>query len=64
MANPADLLHWVPSPNIRHRQRGKASCTQYLNLMPLDTSVSIYNYLGYLSLGPIFVLLVLIYPLR
>jgi hypothetical protein len=32
--------------------------------MPLNTGDAIYNYMGYLSLVPIFVLLVLIYPLK
>lgn len=32
--------------------------------MPINTNDYIYNYLGYLSLVPIFILLILINPLR
>ena len=37
---------------------------QYITLMPLNTNDSLFNYLGYLSLGPILALALLIYPLK
>lgn len=33
-------------------------------MMPLNTGENIFNYLGYLSLVPIFVLMLLIYPMK
>ena len=32
--------------------------------MPLETGTNIFNYLGYLSLAPMLLLLILIYPLK
>lgn len=32
--------------------------------MPVDTSTVLINYLGYLTLVPILILLVLIYPIK
>ena len=33
-------------------------------MMPLDTTANFFSYLGYLSLVPIFVFLILIYPVK
>jgi len=64
MAGPIIILHRLSLPHLSHFFRCKFSINQIVNIMPIDTSTSMFDYLGYLTLVPIFVLLVLVYPLK
>ena len=64
MANFNHHLHLLSLANILHLQRGTFYIIQYINLMPVDTATSIFNYMGYLSLVPIYVFLLIIYPIK
>lgn len=58
------LLHGISSFAVSNLSRGTNILTKFISLMPVDNSIQIFEYLGYLSLVFIFVLLVMIYPLK
>lgn len=58
------ILYRISCLTVSHLQRGNYLLIQYISMMPVDPSTLVYSYLGYLSLGFIFVLLLLIYPIK